>query len=587
MVVEHPNVIGDFTWTGWDYLGEVGIGATAYAEDDPTQSPALEREFPYLTAWCGDLDITGWPAAGQLLPRDRLRPAPRAVSRGAAGPSTTTTRSRCSRRGPGATRSARGPGRASRAADHRRGVRRRRRGGPAAGRRRDRPRAGGRAAPMLAVLETSYSPASWSAIAYRDGDRDRPDRPGTAGVADPAVVTGRPHRAARRRHRPRVHRDRAAGHRRRLVTGADRPVTVDGLRRRRCWPGCAAPTPRPPSASTPTPGDLRRPGDRRRPTHRRRLDHRHGDQRRLGSDGVDARRYRWVSGAQRRKVRSAGCASFFLTDPSTSPTLTIWALGRAVQGGSLRRSRCSAAGGYWRSGAHHVGPGRRMCGPCAHERQRARDPAGVGRRAFTEPPGNATSDSQAGFGPDDINVAAQSREQFAETTSAAVAAAAFGAQQGQLAGPIQGSFGFYVVRTERINTIPGRPLAAVRDGDASTTQPRKANDALGGSWFRGSSSRSPTAPSVEEIARAERLPPIVTTPPMTATGLVPRADLRGTARAAAVAHLPHRGRCQTIPSRSSRQVLSQTSALALPGVERVYPGRCAAARPDPQGFGSA
>ncbi|WP_232548730.1 glycoside hydrolase family 2 TIM barrel-domain containing protein [Propioniciclava soli] len=59
MVLEHPHVIGDFTWTGWDYLGEVGIGATAYA-DDPDATPALEREYPFLTAWCGDLDITGW-----------------------------------------------------------------------------------------------------------------------------------------------------------------------------------------------------------------------------------------------------------------------------------------------------------------------------------------------------------------------------------------------------------------------------------------------------------------------------------------------------------------------------------------------
>jgi beta-galactosidase len=58
MVVDNPNVIGDFTWTGWDYLGEVGIGATAYAEDVDAV-PALEREFPFLTAWCGDIDITG------------------------------------------------------------------------------------------------------------------------------------------------------------------------------------------------------------------------------------------------------------------------------------------------------------------------------------------------------------------------------------------------------------------------------------------------------------------------------------------------------------------------------------------------
>jgi beta-galactosidase len=58
MVRDNPNVIGDFTWTGWDYLGEVGIGATSYAED-PEANAQLEREYPYLTAWSGDLDITG------------------------------------------------------------------------------------------------------------------------------------------------------------------------------------------------------------------------------------------------------------------------------------------------------------------------------------------------------------------------------------------------------------------------------------------------------------------------------------------------------------------------------------------------
>ncbi|WP_210480447.1 glycoside hydrolase family 2 TIM barrel-domain containing protein [Naasia sp. SYSU D00948] len=59
MVLENANVIGDFTWTGWDYLGEVGIGATGYAEDREAVA-ALEREYPYLTAWTGDFDITGW-----------------------------------------------------------------------------------------------------------------------------------------------------------------------------------------------------------------------------------------------------------------------------------------------------------------------------------------------------------------------------------------------------------------------------------------------------------------------------------------------------------------------------------------------
>lgn len=57
IVKESPNVIGDFTWTGWDYLGEVGIGSTAYAGDN--EAPTFEREYPFLTAWTGDIDITG------------------------------------------------------------------------------------------------------------------------------------------------------------------------------------------------------------------------------------------------------------------------------------------------------------------------------------------------------------------------------------------------------------------------------------------------------------------------------------------------------------------------------------------------
>lgn len=54
-----PNVIGDFTWVGWDYLGEVGIGAPAYVANEDG-SMILEREYPFLTAVSGDLDITGW-----------------------------------------------------------------------------------------------------------------------------------------------------------------------------------------------------------------------------------------------------------------------------------------------------------------------------------------------------------------------------------------------------------------------------------------------------------------------------------------------------------------------------------------------
>lgn len=55
LVKKHSHVIGDFTWTGWDYLGEAGIGKCVYKEDDAKGNP----EYPWYIAWCGDLDITG------------------------------------------------------------------------------------------------------------------------------------------------------------------------------------------------------------------------------------------------------------------------------------------------------------------------------------------------------------------------------------------------------------------------------------------------------------------------------------------------------------------------------------------------
>jgi len=58
LVKQYSHVIGDFTWTGWDYLGEVGIGRPQYlAPDGPP--PEFMAPYPYLTAGCGDIDITG------------------------------------------------------------------------------------------------------------------------------------------------------------------------------------------------------------------------------------------------------------------------------------------------------------------------------------------------------------------------------------------------------------------------------------------------------------------------------------------------------------------------------------------------
>lgn len=57
LVKENSHIIGDFTWTGWDYLGEAGIGKLSY---DPREfESGVASGYPWFAAWCGDIDLTG------------------------------------------------------------------------------------------------------------------------------------------------------------------------------------------------------------------------------------------------------------------------------------------------------------------------------------------------------------------------------------------------------------------------------------------------------------------------------------------------------------------------------------------------
>jgi beta-galactosidase len=49
---DNPWVIGDFVWTGFDYLGEASIGWLGY--------PHEGSFFPWTQAYCGDIDICGY-----------------------------------------------------------------------------------------------------------------------------------------------------------------------------------------------------------------------------------------------------------------------------------------------------------------------------------------------------------------------------------------------------------------------------------------------------------------------------------------------------------------------------------------------
>ncbi|MBR7833770.1 DUF4982 domain-containing protein [Actinospica durhamensis] len=58
LVERHGHLLGDFTWAGWDYLGEAGLGRPQYADDETTR-PTTAGPYPHLLADCGDIDITG------------------------------------------------------------------------------------------------------------------------------------------------------------------------------------------------------------------------------------------------------------------------------------------------------------------------------------------------------------------------------------------------------------------------------------------------------------------------------------------------------------------------------------------------
>lgn len=58
-----PNVIGDFLWAGWEYLGEAGLGTWEYGAGPKR----LMKPYPQLVSGSGMIDITGFPDATMYL----------------------------------------------------------------------------------------------------------------------------------------------------------------------------------------------------------------------------------------------------------------------------------------------------------------------------------------------------------------------------------------------------------------------------------------------------------------------------------------------------------------------------------------
>ena len=57
-VEQYPQLIGDFMWTAWDYLGECGVGAWYFSTEE---QPTFSKSYPWVLAGTGALDLLGYP----------------------------------------------------------------------------------------------------------------------------------------------------------------------------------------------------------------------------------------------------------------------------------------------------------------------------------------------------------------------------------------------------------------------------------------------------------------------------------------------------------------------------------------------
>ncbi len=59
---KEPRLIGDFVWSGFDYLGEVGVGSWEYAD----YAPRFDNGLGWISAGSGRIDLTGKPLGEAL-----------------------------------------------------------------------------------------------------------------------------------------------------------------------------------------------------------------------------------------------------------------------------------------------------------------------------------------------------------------------------------------------------------------------------------------------------------------------------------------------------------------------------------------
>lgn len=64
LMEREPWFLGEFLWTAMDYIGEAGIGATVQLKNGTP--PFGSTGWPWVNAWCGDIDLIGHQKAASL-----------------------------------------------------------------------------------------------------------------------------------------------------------------------------------------------------------------------------------------------------------------------------------------------------------------------------------------------------------------------------------------------------------------------------------------------------------------------------------------------------------------------------------------
>ena len=131
----------------------------------------------------------------------------------------------------------------------------------------------------------------------------------------------------------------------------------------------------------------------------------------------------------------------------------------------------------------------------------------------------AAAAAPAGYSAADISLGPQTREQFTSVANAQVAAAAWGAAQGALVGPVQSENGWHVIKIEGIERTGGRSVAEARGEIVEKLVGEKRKQAIESIVDTLQNSIDDGA-SFDEAARAAKLN-VTETPVITGAGTSP------------------------------------------------------------------